>query len=66
LACRFTIASPSQVEEQFLLGQYNLAVFAALRDVEDRVRKLAEAPKLIAWCEVDAASLLAQRTGTAG
>jgi uncharacterized protein (TIGR02391 family) len=33
-----------QVEEQFLLGQYDLAVFAALRDVEDRVRKLAEAP----------------------
>jgi hypothetical protein len=34
-----------QVEEQFLLGQYDLAVFAALREVEIRVRELADAPE---------------------
>jgi uncharacterized protein (TIGR02391 family) len=34
-----------QVEEQFLLGQYDLAVFAALREVEIRVRELANAPE---------------------
>jgi uncharacterized protein (TIGR02391 family) len=34
-----------QVEEQFLLGQYDLAVFAALREVEIRVRQLADAPE---------------------
>jgi uncharacterized protein (TIGR02391 family) len=34
-----------QIEEQFLLGQYDLAVFAALREVEIRVRELAAAPE---------------------
>jgi uncharacterized protein (TIGR02391 family) len=34
-----------QVEEQFLLGQYDLAVFAALREVEIRVRELSAAPE---------------------
>jgi uncharacterized protein (TIGR02391 family) len=34
-----------QVEEQFLLGQYDLAVFAALGEVEIRVRQLADAPE---------------------
>jgi uncharacterized protein (TIGR02391 family) len=33
-----------QIEEQFLLGQYDLAVFAA-REVEIRVRQLADAPE---------------------
>jgi uncharacterized protein (TIGR02391 family) len=33
-----------QVEQQFLLGEYELAVFAAMREVEIRVRQLAAAP----------------------
>lgn len=33
-----------RVEQQFLLGEYELAVFAAMREVEIRVRELAAAP----------------------
>jgi uncharacterized protein (TIGR02391 family) len=33
-----------RVEQQFLLGEYELAVFAAMREVEIRVRELAGAP----------------------
>lgn len=33
-----------RVEQQFLLGEYELAVFAAMRQVEIRVRELAGAP----------------------
>ncbi|MDQ3764449.1 MAG: TIGR02391 family protein [Actinomycetota bacterium] len=33
-----------RVEQQFLLGEYELAVFGAMREVEIRVRELAAAP----------------------
>lgn len=32
------------VEQQFLLGEYDVAVFVAMREVEIRVRELAGAP----------------------
>jgi len=35
----------ARVRQQFLLGEYELAAFAALRQVEIRVRELAEAPE---------------------
>ena len=34
-----------RIQQQFLLGEFELAVFAAMKEVEVRVRELAEAPE---------------------